>query len=69
MLRPVTDEKVQHNICVRQACQSDLITYIHTSIHTVAGVEIAAGCRRKLIRFIKEPAGLKSKEEKTADSI
>ena len=33
------------------------------------GVEIAAGCRRKLIRFIKEPAGLKSKEEKKADSI
>ena len=33
------------------------------------GVEIAADCLRKLIRFIKEPAGLKLKEEKKADSI
>ena len=34
-----------------------------------AGVEIAAGCRLKPIRFIKEPAGLKLKKEKKADSI
>ena len=35
----------------------------------VPGVEIAAGCRLKLIRFIKEPADLKLKKEKKADSI
>ena len=33
------------------------------------GVEIAVGCRLKLIRFIKEPTAMILKNEKKADSI